>query len=131
MYTEEFITERTYLKGVSPATVQWYRSSFKAFEGALGSKQAIVERIGTLRERNSTISVNTYLRCINAYFRWLHQEYLSAFIGVYQRFRTYSTSAKPRFRWRKNSPPTTNTASEYAVSTVTSRQDGQLEESSR
>jgi site-specific recombinase XerD len=75
MYTTQFITERSYLKGVSQATIQWYNSSFKAFEGALDSKQAIIERIGTLRKTNSAISVNTYLRCINAYFRWRHEEH--------------------------------------------------------
>ena len=74
MYTDQFITERSYLKGVSQATIQWYQSSFKAFEGALGSKQAIIERIGALRKTNSAISVNTYLRCLNAYFRWRHEE---------------------------------------------------------
>jgi hypothetical protein len=42
MLTHQFITERNHLKGVSPATIQWYRSSFKAFEGALGSKQAVI-----------------------------------------------------------------------------------------
>jgi hypothetical protein len=39
MHTQEFITERTYPKGVSPATLNCYRSSFKAFDGALDSKQ--------------------------------------------------------------------------------------------
>jgi site-specific recombinase XerD len=75
MYTEQFITERSYLKGVSPATMQWYRSSFKAFKDALDSKQAIIEQIGVLRKTNSAISVNTYLRCVNAYFRWRHEEH--------------------------------------------------------
>jgi len=75
MYTTQFITERSYLKGVSQATIQWYNSSFKAFEGALDSKQAIIERIGALRKTNSAISVNTYLHCLNAYFRWRHEEH--------------------------------------------------------
>jgi len=35
---EEFIRDRQYLKGVSPATVLWYRDSFSAFQGALDSK---------------------------------------------------------------------------------------------
>jgi integrase/recombinase XerD len=74
VYTEQFITERLYLKGVSAATLAWYRSSFKAFSGALDSKQTIIERIATLRKTNSAISINTYLRGVNAYFRWLHEE---------------------------------------------------------
>ena len=44
MYTTQFITERSYLKGVSQATIQWYNSSFKAFEGALDSRQAIPDQ---------------------------------------------------------------------------------------
>ena len=82
MSTNQFITERSYLKGVSHATIQWYHSSFKAFEGGLDSKQAIIERIGTLRKTNSAISVNTYLRCLNAYFRWRHEEHGADLIKI-------------------------------------------------
>jgi integrase/recombinase XerD len=82
MSTEQFITERTYLKGVSPATLSWYRSSFRKFDGALESKQAVVGRIAQLRKTNSAISVNTYLRCINAYFRWLHEEHKAELIRI-------------------------------------------------
>jgi hypothetical protein len=46
--TEQFIKERTYLKGVSPNTLLWYRDSFKAFQGATDSKLAIVQPIGEL-----------------------------------------------------------------------------------
>ncbi len=59
--TEEFITERQYLKNVSPKTLLWYRDSFKAFEGALDSRAAVVSRVTVLRQRGvSAISVNTY-----------------------------------------------------------------------
>ena len=72
----EFITERRYLKNVTPKTLAWYQHSFKAFEGAMDSKGTIVARIAVLRERGvAAISVNTYLRCINAYLRWLHVEH--------------------------------------------------------
>jgi site-specific recombinase XerD len=74
--TEEFITERQYLKNVSAKTLSWYRQSFKAFDGAMESKASMVVRIAELRQRGvSAISVNTYLRCVNAYFRWLHVEH--------------------------------------------------------
>ena len=73
--TQEFIRERQYLKAVSPRTVIWYGCSFKAFEGALDSKEAIRERIVQLRQRNvSPITINSYLRCINAFLRWMHVE---------------------------------------------------------
>jgi integrase/recombinase XerD len=75
MYTEQFIRERMYLKGVSPKTVAWYHHSFRAFNGALTGRDAVIERIAQMRQRSvSTISINTYLRCINAYFRWLNAE---------------------------------------------------------
>jgi integrase/recombinase XerD len=74
--TQEFIRERQYLKAVSPKTIIWYGCSFKAFEGALESKEAVRQRIVELRQRNvSPITVNSYLRCINAYFMWLHEEH--------------------------------------------------------
>ena len=74
--TDQFIKERMYLKGVSPATVDWYRDSFKSFEGALDSKSTIIDRIAVLRGRNvKAVSINTWLRCINAYFMWLHKEH--------------------------------------------------------
>jgi integrase/recombinase XerD len=69
--TEEFIQERRYLKNVTTKTIAWYEQSFKAFDGALDSKQAINQRIVSLRERGvSPISINSWLRCINAYLRW-------------------------------------------------------------
>ena len=62
--------ERRYLKNVSPKTVLCYEHSVKAFERALDTKALIVTRITELRQRNvSAISVNTYLRCINAFLR--------------------------------------------------------------
>jgi site-specific recombinase XerD len=74
--TQEFIRERQYFKAVSPKTIIWYGCSFAAFQGALESKQAIQQRIVELRQRNaSPITINSYLRCINSYFRWLHVEH--------------------------------------------------------
>lgn len=68
---ERFIRDRTILKNVTPKTVEWYRHSFGAFKGAIDTKKALTERIGELRERGvSATSVNTYLRCVNAFHRW-------------------------------------------------------------
>ena len=74
--TDQFIKERMYLKGVSPKTLVWYKDSFKAFNGALDSKSAIIDRIAVLRNRGvKAVSINTWLRCVNAYFMWLHKEH--------------------------------------------------------
>ena len=72
---ERFIQERICFKAVSPRTVEWYHQAFAAFGGALEDKTTIGQRIGELRERGlSTISCNTYLRVINAYFRWAYTD---------------------------------------------------------
>ena len=68
--TDQFIKERLYLKGVSPKTVAWYNNAFRAFEGAL-DRPSIIDRIAELRGRGvQAVSINTWLRCINAYFHW-------------------------------------------------------------
>jgi integrase/recombinase XerD len=72
---EQFIQERTYFKNVSPRTVEWYRQGFRAFEGAIESKSTIGERIIRLRDaRISAVTVNSYLRVVNAYHRWCYTE---------------------------------------------------------
>ena len=66
----EFIQERKYLLNVSPKTLIFYQGSFKAFEGALDF-QGARQRVCELRERGvKAVSVNTYLTCINAYWKW-------------------------------------------------------------
>jgi hypothetical protein len=47
---DRFIQERVYLKSVTPATFRWYRSSFKAFEGALDTLESVKNRITELRK---------------------------------------------------------------------------------
>ena len=76
MTIDDFIQERVYLKGVSPRTVEWYQNSFRAFDNALESKQTILSRIAVLKNRGAShITINSYLRCINAYLMWLHKEH--------------------------------------------------------
>ena len=72
----DFITERRYLKNVTPKTLAWYADAFKAFDGALESEAAIKRRIVELRTRGvSAISVNSWLRCINAFLNWNHASF--------------------------------------------------------
>ncbi len=81
--TEQFIQERKYLKAVSPKTIVWYHCSFKAFAGAMESKAAVNQRIVELRERKvSPITINSYLRAVNAYFMWLHKEHGKELIRI-------------------------------------------------
>jgi hypothetical protein len=50
-FASEFIEERKYLKNVTTKTLAWYEESFRAFDGALDSKQTINQRIVDLRTR--------------------------------------------------------------------------------
>ena len=59
MTPERFIEERKYLHNVSPRTLPWYVQGFKAFAGC-ETRDAIIRRIGELRERRVAISVNSY-----------------------------------------------------------------------
>jgi site-specific recombinase XerD len=83
---QDFIQERLYFTGVSPRTVDWYKCSFRQFEGALASRQSMMDRIKVLKDRGAShISINSYLRCINAYFNWLHKEHRRELIRIPRR----------------------------------------------
>src|SRR5947207_1841027 len=74
---DRFLQERTYLKGVSPETLRYYRWVQRAFQPILSNptKNGMLDCIQRLlAEGVSPISVNTYLRGFKAYTRWLHQE---------------------------------------------------------
>jgi integrase/recombinase XerD len=74
---KQFLDERTYLKGVSPATIRYYTCVRHTFEPILAepSKAGMLERVQKLlADGVSPVSVNTYLRGFKAYVRWLHAE---------------------------------------------------------
>jgi hypothetical protein len=93
--TALFIQERQYLKNVSKATIEWYATAFKVLEGC-GLDQpkelSCAELLGRIKGRVmelqaradvKPISINTWLRVVNAYFRWEHQEgYVDAVLKV-------------------------------------------------
>jgi integrase/recombinase XerD len=67
----EFIREKTYLSNVSPATVYWYKQSFKSLGNPDPTEADITEWVVRLREDGlSPESINTYARAINCYLRW-------------------------------------------------------------
>jgi hypothetical protein len=53
--TEQFIQGRKYLKAVTPKTLIWYKCSLAAFNGAIGSRVAINQRIVELRDRGVSL----------------------------------------------------------------------------
>jgi len=83
--TDRFIQERRILNNVSPATIQWYRYSLRAFQPVLEAgfesiglfKAAVIKRIDELQIQgrgNKAVSINTYLRCLKAFMQWCFQE---------------------------------------------------------
>ena len=74
---QQFIDERRYLKGVSPATVEWYRYSFLAFERRCDEitkpklRSPVVDMV---KSGLSACSVNDYIRCMNAFLVWAKEE---------------------------------------------------------
>jgi site-specific recombinase XerD len=74
---DRFLQERTYLKGVSPETLRYYKWVRRAFQAILANptKQGMLDCVQKLlAEGVSAISVNTYLRGLKAYIRWLQAE---------------------------------------------------------
>lgn len=77
---EQFIREKQYLLSVSPRTVEGYRWAWKAFAPALDGKSAVTKadvmaRVAELRSQGLTaVTVNTYLRSVNTFCRWLFTE---------------------------------------------------------
>lgn len=77
---EQFIRERKYFRNLAETTLYFYRETFKQFK-MLGtfenlSKQSLQEAIIKFRERDTSIgAINTYIRGINVFLNWLHQEH--------------------------------------------------------
>ena len=76
-----FIQERKVLKNVSPKTIIGYQCAYKAFESSLDPltvaddlRGAVKAGIDSLHSRLSPISINDYLRCLNAFFNWMQTE---------------------------------------------------------
>jgi len=66
---DRFLQERTYLKGVSPDTLRWYRGVRKTFREILA--QPTGAGLLSITQGLSPMSVNTYLRGFRAYVNWL------------------------------------------------------------
>ena len=77
---QQFTRERQYVNNVSPRTLETYGWAWKAFAPVLSgracvSKMDVLKRIEELRAGGlSPVSVNTYLRSVNAFCHWLYEE---------------------------------------------------------
>jgi integrase/recombinase XerD len=77
----QFLDERRYLKNVTSDTIEWYETAFKAFRRTLNDDAPVVTKaslqnfVVKMRQRNvKAVSVNTYIKALNAFCRWLHEE---------------------------------------------------------
>ena len=80
---EQFLKERTYLKGCSPKTLTFYRSSFKAYQKFSGgatmpTKASLTAFVTGIREQGmSPVTCNTYIQGLNSFLSWLREnEYI-------------------------------------------------------
>ena len=84
---QQFLRERTYINNVTPSTIEWYESAWKAFNTAqasapprpdsapLISKADLQHFVVHLRERGiKPVTCNTWVRALNAVCRWLHEQ---------------------------------------------------------
>jgi len=75
---EQFLRERRYIHNVSETTLKYYGEIFRNFKraGAFDSlsKQSLQDTVIIMRARGvKPGAINTYLRGINAFLRWLHE----------------------------------------------------------
>lgn len=70
---EQFIREQRLLRNVTPATVEWYRNSFRWLSSDSPSQPDLNEAVMNLRERGlKPTGCNCAARAINSYLHWLH-----------------------------------------------------------
>ena len=77
---EQFVAQRRYLKNVTPSTLEWYQTAFKALQKVLGAdvppltKSLLQQFVVAIRLRGvQPVSCNTYIKALNAFCLWLHE----------------------------------------------------------
>jgi site-specific recombinase XerD len=84
---QQFLRERTYVNNVTASTREWYETAWKAFRAAQAStpdrpssapliaKSDLQHFVVHSRERGlKPVTCNTWLRALNAFCRWLHEQ---------------------------------------------------------
>ena len=67
----QFISERQYLSNVTPATLEWYKHSFKWLRTESPSQEELKDAVLRMREKGlKATGCNSAIRAINAYLRW-------------------------------------------------------------
>jgi len=80
---KQFTEERKLLKNVTPKTLIWYKYSFRAFEPFIADcsdakqlRAQMKEAVMSMMKARKLVptSINNYIRCMNAFAKWLHEE---------------------------------------------------------
>jgi site-specific recombinase XerD len=76
---EQFIKERRYLRNLAESTLDYYRQTYTFFKqvGAFAplTKQSLQFALIAFRERGTSVgAINTYIRGLNTFLNWLHDE---------------------------------------------------------
>jgi len=67
----QFTRERQYLSNVSPATLEWYKHSFKWLRTETPSQDELKDAVMRMREKGlKATGCNSAIRAINAYLKW-------------------------------------------------------------
>jgi integrase/recombinase XerD len=67
----QFSRERQYLHNVSPATIEWYKHSFKWLRTENPTEEELKEAVMRMREKGlKATGCNSAIRAINAYLKW-------------------------------------------------------------
>jgi integrase/recombinase XerD len=67
----QFTRERQYLSNVSPATLDWYKHSFKWLPSESPSQDDLKDAVMRMREKGlKATGCNSAIRAINAYLKW-------------------------------------------------------------
>ncbi|MGB9071465.1 MAG: tyrosine-type recombinase/integrase [Terriglobales bacterium] len=68
---EQFTRERQYLSNVSPATLEWYKHSFKWLRSESPTQDDLKDAVLRMRGKGlKATGCNSAIRAINAYLRW-------------------------------------------------------------
>src|SRR5580765_7269448 len=67
----QFVRERQYLHNVSPATLEWYKHSFRWLLSESPTQEELKDAVVRMRENGcKATGCNSAIRAINAYLRW-------------------------------------------------------------
>ena len=70
---DQFIRERQYLANVTPATIEWYKNSFKWLRTESPSQADLKDAVLRMREKGlKPTGCNSAIQAINSYAHWVH-----------------------------------------------------------